>query len=280
MAQLNLIKTILEECSSYPELSKEEEIDCFQNYLSSKDETYRDRVILSHLKQVVSLANGFVITHPNKSISKDDLVASGYEGLLMAFDKFDLSKNCRFSTIAQLYIVEEMRKYYDDATHKIHVPDNVLKQLAHIQKRKNEFMNECGYEPSISELSEYMNEEVYSPEKIEEVYLRCSEIDSLDRPLTCDDDMTLIDVHQQDGDYEIIEGCPNSILYFHLMEEVEKLSEREYYVFVHSTGIDNNKKMTLDEMASELNISKDSVRKIKESVINYLKTKVEDIVIS
>lgn len=88
-------KMFFEELKNYPRLTIEEERMAFEK-LALGSNSARDKIFTGNLRLVAYVAKKYI----GCGIEFLDLVQEGGIGLLNAIDKFDLSKNCKFSTFA------------------------------------------------------------------------------------------------------------------------------------------------------------------------------------
>ena len=96
----NYIRTI----AQFPILSAEEEYDYASRWAKNKDNDAAEKLLVSHLRLVVSVAYDF----RNYGIPVQELVASGNMGLMQALQKFDPDRGFRFSTYAMFWIRAEI----------------------------------------------------------------------------------------------------------------------------------------------------------------------------
>jgi len=90
--------------SQYPILSAEQEYEYATKWVQDKDQTAAEKLLVSHLRLVVSVAYDF----RNYGIPVQELVASGNMGLMQALQKFDPERGFRFSTYAMFWIRAEI----------------------------------------------------------------------------------------------------------------------------------------------------------------------------
>lgn len=86
-------------------LSQEEELECISKY-ETCSKSY-DRLMLSHLKLVISIAKKFT----GYGLPLEDLIQEGNIGLIKAIKRFDASKGFRLNTYASIYIKSEMLNF-------------------------------------------------------------------------------------------------------------------------------------------------------------------------
>jgi len=111
----------------------------------------RDDIIQNNLGLVHSCAHRF----KGRGIEYDDLFQAGCMGLVKAADAFDTERGVRFSTYAVPVILGEMRRLFrDGGTVKV---SRTLKELSmKVTRQRDQFTQERGREPTISELAEIM----------------------------------------------------------------------------------------------------------------------------
>ena len=111
--------------------------------------------------------------------NKEDLYQAGITGLLEAYKNYDKSYNNKFSTYAYSYIFGEMSKLVrEDKTIKI--SRNIIRLKNSIEKAKNILNQKLYREPTINELSNFLEIPV---EEIEEALLINGNTNSIDEPI-------------------------------------------------------------------------------------------------
>jgi len=114
--------------------------------------------------------------------SKEDLFQVGIIGLIEAYNRFDEKFGAKFSTYAYPYILGEMKKLVREDK-GIKISRNITKLNIQIEKAKLILIQKLLREPTISELSNFLEiEEV----KIIEALKTINILQSLDEPITKD----------------------------------------------------------------------------------------------
>jgi RNA polymerase sporulation-specific sigma factor len=112
--------------------------------------------------------------------NKEDLYQAGIIGLLEAYKKYDSSFNTKFSTYAYPYIFGEMSKLVrEDKTIKI--SRNTIRLKNSIEKAKNILSQKLYREPTIYELSTYLDIPINN---IEEALMITGNTTSIDEPIS------------------------------------------------------------------------------------------------
>ena len=118
-------------------LSAQEEKELIDRWLDHGDIEARHQLLESHSKLIASFASKFA----SSGMSINDLYIDGYEAMIKAADKFDRTKNARFSTYATWWIFNQLQSTVHQNIHstKIGRSKKEKKILSHLQTAKNIF---------------------------------------------------------------------------------------------------------------------------------------------
>ena len=119
------------------------------------DEIAKNTVVQENLGLVWSIVHRF----KNNYYDKEDLFQIGCIGLMKAINNFDSQYDVQFSTYAVPIILGEIKRYFrDDGCIKV---SRSLKEL-HLKviKAKELLINDTGYEPTVHQIANYLNEDV------------------------------------------------------------------------------------------------------------------------
>lgn len=111
--------------------------------------------------------------------NKEDLYQAGITGLLLAYQKYDDSYNTKFSTYAYPYIFGEMSKLVREDKN-IKISRNIIRLKNSIEKAKNILNQKLYREPTIYELSDFLDIPVND---IEEALTINGNTSSIDEPI-------------------------------------------------------------------------------------------------
>ena len=134
-------------------MANEESIELIKRSQAGDDDA-RDQVVYGNLLLVLSVIKKF----NNRGENRDDLFQVGCMGLLKSIDNFDESHGVRFSTYAVPMIIGEIRRYLRDNS-PIRISRSIKDIAYKSLKYKEEFMRENYREPTIKEISEYLEVE-------------------------------------------------------------------------------------------------------------------------
>lgn len=84
----------------------------------------------------------------------EDLLQVGSIGLIKAIEKFDLSKNCAFSTFALIQIRGEIQHYLRDRSNSMRIPRHCLELKSQANKLTAELRNKLNRQPTDREIAQ------------------------------------------------------------------------------------------------------------------------------
>lgn len=113
--------------------------------------TERDKMIENNLGLVHSCAQKF----KNRGVEYDDLFQAGCVGLVKAVDGFDETLGFVFSTYAVPAILGEIKRIFRDGG-AVKVSRSIKERSRLIWQQKEQYSEENGREPTVSELAEYV----------------------------------------------------------------------------------------------------------------------------
>ena len=139
----------IQDIKKIPRLTQEEEQALIVK-AKEGDINARNKVAEANLRLVVSVAKGY------SGMPLIDLISEGNYGLLKAIEKYEFNKGSKFSTYAVWWI----RQYITIALHtqkrKIKLPVYLEVEISRYQKAIKILQDKLNRDPSIEELSEYL----------------------------------------------------------------------------------------------------------------------------
>lgn len=129
---------------TYSDINAPQAIEKAQN----GDKAAFDRIISANMGLVRSIAVRFT----GRGTEYEDLVQIGSIGLIKALKNFDSGAGTCFSTYAVPLVTGEIKKHLrDDGA--IKVSREIKRDAANVSRKRQEFVKERGYEPSVAELA-------------------------------------------------------------------------------------------------------------------------------
>lgn len=263
---INLISLYISDLQNHDLLTNEEEIELFKRIKEDNDEQAKHLLILSNLRLVVSEAKKLL----GNGLPLIDLISEGNLGLIKAINKFDYTKELRFSTYAVWWIRQTIKKAIVNLGRDIRIPSYKYEQLSKVNKVIDTYRDEYGEIPSPEYIAEALGMKV---SKVILLQSEFQEIVSLNELIG--DNIFLEDIIGNEDDVEksIIRNDQLNEMY-ELLDNV--LNPREKEILELRYGLNNNKVHTLKEIGEKLKITRERVRQIEKKAITRLKKYLED----
>ncbi|MBA4115310.1 MAG: sigma-70 family RNA polymerase sigma factor [Rubrobacter sp.] len=235
------------------------------------DEKARNELIEKNLRLVVSVARKYRGASPG--LTFEDLIQEGNIGLIKAVEKFDPGRGYRFSTCATAWIRESIQAAIVDKGNTIRVPKYVSRKLRTISHVLSELTNEYGREPTEEEVAGRLR---WSVEDVRATLGAVTDETSLNKPLGPENGASELgdlieDEHVRDTPDAVIGALETTELW----TAVERLPEQARHVLERRYGLDGRNKTTLNDLARELAISPEQVRRLQREAEHSLKTLLE-----
>ncbi len=198
----------------------------------------------------------------------DDLVQEGQTGLLKAVDKFDYRLGFQFSTYAGYWIRQAISRSLSRCERLVRVPCGQVANINKVYRAKNVCASQTGLEPTVNELADYTK---LSHNEINSILTFSQTALSLESPDDDEDGFAPIDFLEQQTFTHPFKSIAEIELGELLGKAIETLNPREAKVICEHFGVDTGREMTLQEIGSELNLTRERVRQIQVMALNKIK---------
>jgi len=223
-----------------------------------------EKLTRANLRFVVSVAKQY----QNQGLSLPDLINEGNLGLIKAAKRFDETRGFKFISYAVWWIRQSIMQALAEQSRIVRLPINQLGSVNKIKKTFSILEQKFEREPSNSEISielELPEESVANTMKISGKHV------SVDAPFVAGEEHSLLDV-LENPDSPLAD---RSLMHESLGQEINRslstLTQRESDVVKLFYGIGCNHSLTLDEIGSKFDLTKERVRQIKEKAIRRLR---------
>lgn len=225
------------------------------------------KLVQANLRLVVSIAKKYI----GQGVLFMDLVQEGSLGLIKAAEKFDYSKNFKFSTYATWWIKQTIIRAISNNSRTIRIPVHMTDKIRKYKKMYTTLSFELGREPKDCEIAERMGITQKQLFTIKKSIIK--EPISLETPVT--DDLNVGD-YIEDKSYRSPESqTKNNVLKGSVEDLLSSLPEREKQIITYRFGINGENPKTLEELGTIMGYSKERIRQLEDAALTKIRQKKE-----
>ena len=180
-----------------------------------------------------------------------------------AIDKFDASKNVRFTTYAYYRIYQAIQRAIQNFDRSIRIPVHQVTLYSRVIKTFDDLTNELGRKPLNKEVARKLG---ISEDVVEFALSTSSSVLSLDKQVGEDKKATLSDLIADKDDLDPFVYSVNDYAYKIISKILAECNEKEADIFKMRYGLDYERAYKLDEIGKKYSISKERVRQIVEAI--------------
>jgi RNA polymerase primary sigma factor len=245
-------------------ITAEEEVELARK-IKAGDQKALEKLTRANLRFVVSVAKQY----QNQGLALPDLINEGNLGLIKAAERFDETRGFKFISYAVWWIRQSILQALAEQARIVRLPLNQVGSLNKINKAFSRLEQEYERAPSAEELAEALE---VPEEKIKESLNVAGRHVSVDAPLSTNEDGgTLIDVMVNTESERTDSGLMNESLQREIERSLSTLTDKEREIIRLFFGIGMNHGLTLEEIGSKFNLTRERVRQIKEKAIRRLR---------
>ena len=230
-------------------------------------EIAKRKLVQANLRLVVSIAKKYI----GQGVLFMDLVQEGSLGLIKAAEKFDYSKNFKFSTYATWWIKQTIIRAISNNSRTIRIPVHMTDKIRKFKRMYTTLSFELGRDPTDKEIAERLGmtfKQILSRKKaliIEPI--------SLETPVT--DDLNVGD-YIEDKSYRSPENqTKNNVLKGSIGDILSTLPEREQKIVCCRIGINGEIPRTLEQLGEIMGYSKERIRQLEDNALTKIRQKQE-----
>lgn len=197
-----------------------------------------------------------------------DLLQQAYCGLWEAVQRYESSENTLFMTYSRFWILQDIRRYLEDNGSLIRIPSHRRQQIVKYKQFMRDFARERGRAPTSEEIADFLG---VSEKEVGNIQMYSKSIESLDRPLTSDDeDFTVGDTVADGSDMEqdIVDRLHDAAVSRELWDIVRAYTDDMQGQVIRAYFHDGK---SLTEIAREYGVSMERIRQVKATGLRKLR---------
>jgi RNA polymerase primary sigma factor len=227
------------------------------------DEAAKKRLIESNLRLVMAITRNYT----KANVPLLDLIQEGNLGLIRAVEKFDYRLGFKLSTYATWWIRQAITRALADQGRTIRLPVHVADQVRRLLRARRQLAQKLNREPTLAELA---RETQQSEERVRELLELVENPVSLETPVGDGESLygdLIEDVHALAPHEQSAEQARGR----ELAGALEQLNPRMRRVLSLRFGLDGESPQTLEEVGTQLGITRERVRQLETRALRELR---------
>jgi RNA polymerase primary sigma factor len=260
----DLMDAYFDEIRKLPLLSFEEEL-ALSKRIQAGDAKARETLIRANLRLVIKIARYYV----SPGLALMDLIQEGNLGLMRAAQKYDHSRNVRFSTYAAWWIKQSIHRYLMSKHRSIRLPHRKEELLRKVKQVYHGLSQSLLHSPSFAEIAHEIG---VSPGEVEEVVHISNSFISLEMDRGEADASTMMEYYE-DYTYSPEENFLKQADKERALRILGRLKDKERRVLMYRFQIGCNDRGTLKRIGDKMDISPETVRQIEIRALKKIKAR-------
>ena len=258
----------LKELRKFPIMTMDEETACASMALRG-DREARKKLIEANLRLVVKIARKY----SNLGVSTLDLIEEGNIGLIKAVEKFDPSRNCRFSTYATWWVKQSIERSIANFSRTIRLPVHISSRVYKISKIISKHLEqEGGIEPTPEEIAQETGLPVDFVNNLFSMLIKTYSLETL---IDEEGKLTLEDTLSDDSFDEPFSALEQARRVEEVASWLDTLGSDEKKVTILRFGLDGEEPQTLEAIGKLFGVTRERIRQIEQKALNKLRKTVK-----
>jgi RNA polymerase primary sigma factor len=227
------------------------------------DELAKRKLIESNLRLVMAITRNYT----KANVPLLDLIQEGNLGLIRAVEKFDYRLGFKLSTYATWWIRQAITRALADQGRTIRLPVHVADQVRRLLRARRQLAQKFNREPTLAELA---RETQQSEERVRELLELMETPVSLETPVGDGESLygdLIEDVHSLAPHEQSAQQARGR----ELAGALEQLNPRMRRVLSLRFGLDGESPQTLEEVGTQLGITRERVRQLETRALRELR---------
>ena len=259
------LEKYFQEISKLEMITAEEEVELAKR-IREGDEEALNKLVNANLRFVVSAAKQY----QGRGLRLSDLINEGNLGLVKAAKRFDETRGFKFISYAVWWIRQSILQAISQQSRMIRMPQNKIQTMGKIYKVYSRLEQQYQRPPSSQEIA---NELDMSVDKVKSTMKSSARHLSMDAPLKDGESSNLYNVTKSRDAINPDKKVMQESMIADIERALDTLPEREKHVVRMYYGIGERNSLSLHEIGSMFDLTRERVRQIKEKGLRMLREK-------
>jgi RNA polymerase primary sigma factor len=229
------------------------------------DVAARAKMIESNLRLVVKIAKRYM----NRGLPFLDLIEEGNLGLIKSVERFNLAKECRFSTYATWWIRQSIERALMNQSRTIRLPVHISDDIGRMLRVTRKLSHELSREPTLQEIADLLKVKIEHVRRLMQLLRHTC---SMEAPIGDGSDFALIDTIEDCSMTPPPERLENINIFELISMHFNKLTEHEQKILTLRFGLDDYEPQTLDVIGQQFGVTRERIRQIEAKSLEKLRT--------
>ncbi len=227
------------------------------------DEDAKRRLVEGNLRLVMSITRNYT----RAGVPLLDLIQEGNLGLIRAVEKFDWRMGYKLSTYATWWIRQAVTRALADQGRTIRLPVHVADQVRRVMRARRVLSQKLNREPRLPEIAK---ESGFPESKVRDLLELVEDPISLETPVG-DGESVYSDLIEDENAELPEETTAEEMRSRELTNALARLNPRMRLVLARRFGLDGQTPKTLEQVGSELGITRERVRQLESRALRELR---------
>jgi RNA polymerase primary sigma factor len=246
-----------------PLLTAEEERELARRK-DAGDEAAKRRLIECNLRLVMSITRNYT----KAGVPLLDLIQEGNLGLIRAVEKFDWKLGFKLSTYATWWIRQAVARALADQGRTIRLPVHVAEQARKVLRARRILTQKLNRDPTVEEIAK---ESGFPVERVRQLFELVEDPVSLETPVG-DGESLYGDLIEDTNSDQPDAATAKQLRSVELAEAMLRLNPRMRRVLAMRFGLDGQTPKTLEEVGTDLGITRERVRQLESRALRELRS--------